>query len=136
MAAIPTFRTLRPHLNLAAMPTDAVLPFLVPSAQCLRAAPVSRFSTTPSRCKGKREKNKLRGVSPVRGTGLQKRQVLSVTAATGYDKMKLAKPTKPVTEVQGDPNHGLWDFFKDKKLLQTPVDEAAHGMEPMAATAR
>jgi large subunit ribosomal protein L47 len=29
--------------------------------------------------------------------------------------------------VTGTPDHGLWDFFKDQKLLQTPVDEQRHG---------
>lgn len=29
--------------------------------------------------------------------------------------------------VTGTPDHGLWDFFKNGKLLQTPVDEQRHG---------
>jgi large subunit ribosomal protein L47 len=45
-----------------------------------------------------------------------------------YTKQQLPKPAKkPSTQVVGDPNHGLWDFFRDKQLLRTPVEESQHG---------
>ncbi|KAH4928988.1 54S ribosomal protein MRPL4 [Parastagonospora nodorum] len=104
--------------------TESVLAFLVPSAQCMRSAPAARFSTSPIRCK--KDNNSNRGVSAVRGTGLRKRQTLSVLSKKGSGDQP-PKPV-PITEkVTGTPDHGLWDFFKDKKLMQTPVDESRHG---------
>jgi large subunit ribosomal protein L47 len=65
-------------------------------------------------------------VSAVRGTGLRPRQTLSVRQKD-FEKQELPRPV-PITEkVTGTPDHGLWDFFKDQKLIQTPVDENKHG---------
>jgi large subunit ribosomal protein L47 len=128
MTAIPTLRTLRP--NLTAPATDGVLSFLAPSIQCRHAAPIARFSTSPSPWKA--DNNKSRGVSAVRRTGPRKRQTLSVKDTANYESQRLPTPTKRVTKVEGDPDHGLWDFFRNKELLRTPAQEAAHGMPLLA----
>jgi len=44
-----------------------------------------------------------------------------------FKKQKLPKPVEVTEKVTGTQDHGLWDFFKDQKLLQTPVDENKHG---------
>jgi large subunit ribosomal protein L47 len=116
MAAIHPSRLLRP--SLALVQQDTVLAFLVPSVQ------FARFSTSPARWK--RDNNKNRGNSAVRATGLRPRQTLSVKEKD-FSKQKLPKPVKIEQEVTGTPDHGLWDFFQDQKLLQTPVQEQRHG---------
>ncbi|KAI4700844.1 54S ribosomal protein L4 mitochondrial [Alternaria sp. BMP 2799] len=116
MATIHSSRLLRP--NLALVQQDTVLSFLVPSVQC------ARFSTSPARWK--RDNNRDRGNSAVRATGLRPRQTLSVKEKD-FAKQRLPKPVKIEQEVTGTPDHGLWDFFKDQQLLQTPVEEQKHG---------
>ncbi|KAF2676432.1 MRP-L47-domain-containing protein [Lentithecium fluviatile CBS 122367] len=123
MAAIPTSRVVRP--TLTATPTEAVRSFLTPSFQCTRTASVARFSTSPAVWKA--DNNKSRGLSAIRRTGLRPRQNLSVMETYNYDKQQLPEPTKRATKIEGDPDHGLWDFFRDKNLLRTPVEEAQHG---------
>jgi large subunit ribosomal protein L47 len=44
-----------------------------------------------------------------------------------FKQQALPKPVPIEEEVKGTPDHGLWDFFKDEKLLQKPVEEHAHG---------
>jgi hypothetical protein len=114
---------------------ESVLAFLVPSAQCMRNAPAARFSTSPIRCK--KDNNTNRGISAVRGTGLRPRQTLSVLPKKGAQS-PIPKPERVEEKVTGTPNHGLWDFFKDQQLLQTPVQEHSHGTqhEQTAALAR
>jgi large subunit ribosomal protein L47 len=46
-----------------------------------------------------------------------------------FENQQLPKPVPIEENVTGTPDHGLWDFFKDQKLLQTPVDESKHGTE-------
>lgn len=114
--------------------TESVLAFLLPSAPCIRSAPAARFSTSPIRCR--KDNNSNRGVSAVRGTGLRRRQTLSVLPKKD-SRERIPKPV-PITEkVTGTADHGLWDFFKEKQLLQTPVDESRHGIcyKPVAALA-
>jgi large subunit ribosomal protein L47 len=44
--------------------------------------------------------------------------------------LPLPKPVmnpKKHSKIQVDEDHGLWGFFKDKKLLMRPEDEHAHG---------
>ncbi|KAL5119447.1 54S ribosomal protein L4 mitochondrial [Pleosporales sp. CAS-2024a] len=73
-----------------------------------------------------KDNNSSRGVSAVRGTGLRRRQTLSVIGKK-LSPRDIPKPV-PITEhVSGTPDHGLWDFFKDQQLLQTPIDESQHG---------
>ncbi|RMZ73520.1 50s ribosomal l4 [Pyrenophora seminiperda CCB06] len=74
----------------------------------------------------KRDNNKNRGTSAVRATGLRPRQTLSVRNKD-FAKQELPKPVKYKEKVTGTPDHGLWDFFKNKQLLQTPMDEQSHG---------
>lgn len=66
-----------------------------------------------------------RGVSALRRTGPRKSQTLSV---------KVADLPKPVTdpsrrsEVQVDPNHGLWDFFYPQRTAIASIEYVnAHG---------
>lgn len=69
-----------------------------------------------------RDQNKLRGVSAMRQTG--PRENLSVSF------LPLPKPVSPeeYPAVATDPAHGLWAFFNDeKKALNTPKEDAAHG---------
>ncbi|KAF2637558.1 50S ribosomal protein-like protein L4 [Massarina eburnea CBS 473.64] len=121
MSAIPTFRVLR-RIRLST-PADAVRSLLPPPPNCARTASVARFSTSPPSW-GRGDNNKNRGNSVVRGTGLRKRQVLSIRF---NEDQKIPTPTQRESVVQGDPNHGLWEFFKNKQLLATPVQESQHG---------
>ncbi|KAF2846497.1 hypothetical protein T440DRAFT_471765 [Plenodomus tracheiphilus IPT5] len=122
MASIQSSCMLRPSL---ASPTSAsVLAFLVPAAQCARSAPRACFSTSPARWK--KDNNSNRGLSAVRSTGLRPRQTLSVKQKD-FANQQLPKPVKIEEKVTGTPDHGLWGFFKDQRLLQTPVEEQRHG---------
>jgi large subunit ribosomal protein L47 len=62
----------------------------------------------------------------VRRTGLRPRQTLSVKQKD-FENQTLPKPVPIEEKITGTPDHGLWDFFKDQKLLQTPVEEQSHG---------
>lgn len=120
MSAIPTFRIWRPIPTSTSV--DAVRSILTPASPCTRA-PVARFSTsTPA---WKADNNKNRGVSAVRHTGLRPRQTLSVIK--GQKKTPMPVPVKRTTQIQGDPNHGLYDFFQGKQLMLTPLEESQHG---------
>jgi large subunit ribosomal protein L47 len=44
-----------------------------------------------------------------------------------FQRQKLPTPVPIAEKPTGTPDHGLWDFFKDQKLLQTPVEEQRHG---------
>jgi large subunit ribosomal protein L47 len=44
-----------------------------------------------------------------------------------FENQQLPKPVPIEEKVTGTPDHGLWEFFKDDKLLQTPVEESRHG---------
>ena len=84
----------------------------------------SAFSTSQAR-HYPRDRNPNRGISAVRRTGL--RQPLSVS------KEPLPEPVldrSKRTPVDVDPNHGLWGFFgAEKKALQTPEEDFAHGVK-------
>jgi large subunit ribosomal protein L47 len=67
----------------------------------------------------------------VRATGLRPRQTLSVREKN-FEKQRLPTPVKIEEKATGTADHGLWDFFTDKKLLQTPVEEQRHGMQRLA----
>ncbi|KAH9869080.1 54S ribosomal protein L4 mitochondrial [Plenodomus biglobosus] len=115
-------RILRPRLAVSTV--DSLLAFLAPPAQCARSAPRACFSTSPARCK--KDNNRNRGLSAVRNTGLRPRQTLSVMQKD-FANQRLPKPVKIDEKLRGTPDHGLWDFFKDQRLLQTPVEESRHG---------
>ena len=36
-------------------------------------------------------------------------------------------PVRQLPAITVDAGHGLWDFFYDKKMLQTPTEDADHG---------
>ena len=67
-------------------------------------------------------------MSAVRNTGLRPRQTLSVKQKD-FENQILPKPVEVKEKVTGTPDHGLWDFFKDQKLLHTPFEEQRHGTE-------
>lgn len=118
MASTSTTRMLRP--SLASSPSGAVLSFLVPSIRC------ARFSTSPALLK--KDNNSNRGLSAVRSTGPRKRQTLSVRQKD-FENQQLPTPVKIEEKPTGTQDHGLWDFFKDQKLLTTPTELSQHGRE-------
>ncbi|KAH8698169.1 50S ribosomal protein-like protein L4 [Phaeosphaeriaceae sp. PMI808] len=122
MPALPSRRILRP--SLSPIRYDTLLPFLVPSLNCTRITPAAHFSTTLSRCK--KDNNSNRGLSPIRATGLRRRQTLSVRQKD-FANQTLPTPVPIEEKPTGSPDHGLWDFFKNKELLQSPYDEQQHG---------
>jgi large subunit ribosomal protein L47 len=126
MSAIPTFRIAR-HTP-SSTPSDALRFFLTPASHCTRNAPAARFSTSSPLWKRRGDNNKDRGNSAVRGTGLRKRQVLSVDPWGVGSKLEIPKPTGYKVKVRGDGDHGLWGFFKNRQLLATPPEESRHGM--------
>ncbi|KAL0944259.1 mitochondrial 54S ribosomal protein uL29m [Colletotrichum truncatum] len=80
----------------------------------------SSFSSSAARSVRKtRDNNRLRGVTTMRRSG--PREPLSVSWE------ELPKPANYKRTVGVDPNHGLWDFFYDKKLVNTPSEDQAHG---------
>jgi len=99
--------------------------FLAPSLglQPARKVPHSLFSTSASLRARTRDRNKNRGVSALRRTGLRNPVSMS--------KEPLPQPVlDPArrSKVKVDDNHGLWGFFNpEKTALATPVMEAAHG---------
>lgn len=122
--AMPTARIARSgHLQRPRC-ADAVLPFLAPSIRLPKKVPgvsAAQFSTSPAL--QKRDNNRNRGLSIFRATGTRKRQTLSVKKHLD----DLPAPEKPNAPVHGDPNHGLYGFFRDKKLLRTPVEDNQKG---------
>ena len=102
--------------------------FLIPCLARGRPTPqlqLCTFSTSSARSYP-RDRNRDRGVSAIRRTGL--RQPLSVSKyplpKPVLDPAKRSKPT-------GDADHGLWGFFNDEKTaLATPKDDFAHGLWP------
>jgi large subunit ribosomal protein L47 len=84
----------------------------------------SSFSTS-SPVFARRDGNPNRGVSALRRTGLRRRQTLSVKPE------HLPRPvtdSKERTEVDVDPEHGLWDFFnRDRYPFATPEYDNSHG---------
>lgn len=96
------------------------------------AAPAAQFTTTaqqstrtrnhrnPARENKMRDNNRFRGMSPMRRTGL--RNPVSVS------DVPLPRPQKHLPQVQVDPNHGLYAFFKGpSKLMNSPAEDKAHG---------
>lgn len=84
------------------------------------------FSSSCYHCYPRRDNNKDRGISAYRGTGLRRRQVLSVR------KEEIPKPVlsyKRDSGITTDNNHPLWQFFNSKKsLLATPDENSEHGI--------
>ncbi|KAI5271773.1 MRP-L47-domain-containing protein [Aureobasidium subglaciale] len=96
----------------------------LPPAFLLPSLFTSSFSTS-SPAAARRDGNRNRGVSALRRTGLRPRQTLSV-------KVKdLPKPVTDITqrsEIDVDPDHGLWGFFnRDRLPFATPEYDNNHG---------
>lgn len=93
-------------------------PFLLPSLF------TSSFSTT-SPASARRDGNRNRGVSALRRTGLRPRQTLSVKPE---DLPKPVTDSKQRSQVDVDPDHGLWGFFnRDRYPFATPDYDSSHG---------
>lgn len=90
--------------------------------QCLNRPSISQFSTTVPKCR--RDNNPMRGLSALRATGLRGKRI-------SIRKNELPEPVwDPAkrSEIETDPNHGLWGFFnKDKALITTPDEDSSHG---------
>ncbi|WP_254558031.1 ribosomal protein L29 family protein, partial [Salmonella enterica] len=63
--------------------------------------------------------NPERGVSSMRATGPRHRLSIRVR--------DIPKPRKINPKVYVDPKHGLWDFFYNKQIANTPKDDESHG---------
>lgn len=116
---------LRPLMTSFSSTAITVPDFLIPCVARVRPGQpmqVYSFSTTSAQ-QYPRDRNKLRGMSAMRGTGL--RQPLSVS------KLPLPKPQLDAdkrSQPETDPAHGLWGFFnKDKTAVNTPEEDFAHG---------
>lgn len=90
-----------------------------------RHASPSRAPFSTSTCLFRGDNNKNRGVSALRRTGPRKRQLLSI------EREDLPEPVfdkARKSEVEVDPEHGLWQFFnKRRRIFSTPEEYAAHG---------
>lgn len=124
MAALSSSRTMRSNLTTHRLSSLSLAS--CPCLQSLHGTSKAQFSTSqPLR---KRDNNKNRGTSAVRSTGIRPRQTLSIKQKD-FENQRLPKPVEVKHEYKGTPDHGLWDFFKDQELLQTPVVEQRHGIE-------
>lgn len=119
----PPCRLLARPIQCASRPSVLPPAFLLPS---FSAPQTSAFSTTQNL--QKRDRNRNRGISPVRRAGLQKKANLF---ALRHKIPELPRPVRDPHErpqVEVDPDHGLWGFFnRDKTSLSTIEDESAHG---------
>ena len=90
-----------------------------------RQTVLSQAPFSSSACQYRADNNKNRGVSALRRTGPRKRQVFSV------ERKDLPEPVFDKTkksEIEVDPEHGLWQFFnKKRRIIATPEEDAAHG---------
>ncbi|CAK7231930.1 54S ribosomal protein L4 mitochondrial [Sporothrix bragantina] len=105
-------------------------PLCAPQSQ-----PRSSFSTSPVLEKRRkyqpRDNNRLRGVSSIRRTG--PREFLSVSnsplpqPALTVGAKEAKEAAYAATRPEIDADHGLWQFFYDQQVAQSPVKDAAHG---------
>jgi large subunit ribosomal protein L47 len=94
-----------------------LLPFLARPA-------ASPFSTSCSRSQKTGDRNKRRGVSPLRRTGPKK----PLSVSNEPLPQPVLDPAKRSAVITAN-DHGLWGFFtKDKKPMVLPEVEAAHGL--------
>jgi large subunit ribosomal protein L47 len=102
------------HIRQSTLPPAFLLPSIFTSS----------FSTTSS-VSARRDGNPNRGVSALRRTGLRRRQTLSVKPE---DLPKPVIDSKQRSQVDVDPNHGLWGFFnRDQYPFATPDYDNSHG---------
>ncbi|CAK7266358.1 54S ribosomal protein L4 mitochondrial [Sporothrix epigloea] len=109
----------------------------VSSPQPVRTQTQQRSSFSTSSALEKRHKyhprdnNRLRGVSSIRRTG--PREFLSVSntplprPALTAEAKKAKEAAYAAARPEIDADHGLWQFFYDKQVAQTPAKDAAHG---------
>lgn len=110
-----------PSLQALSRPFALPPAFLLPSFYTQQSSSFSSTSTKSQR----RDRNKNRGVSVLRRTGLRPRQTLSVSVE---DLPKPVLDPAKRSEVQVDPEHGLWQFFnKERTPIATPEFDNAHG---------
>ena len=119
------------HRHLASLKPRASARFSVAAYIALnliikpRQSSLSQVPFSTSACRFRGDNNKNRGVSALRRTGPRKRQVLSV------ERKDLPEPVfdkAKKSEVEVDPEHGLWQFFnKKRRIFATPEEDAAHG---------
>lgn len=84
----------------------------------------SLSGSAPLSVRKTRDSSKLRGVSTIHRSG--PREVLSVSFEE-LPRPSTAEHAGRMTEADNDPNHGLWGFFFDKKMVPTPAEAAAYG---------
>ncbi|THY24060.1 MRP-L47-domain-containing protein [Aureobasidium pullulans] len=96
----------------------------LPPAFLLPSLFTSSFSTS-SPLSARRDGNRNRGVSALRRTGLRRRQTLSVKPE---DLPRPVIDSKERSEIDVDPNHGLWGFFNRERFpFATPEYDNSHG---------
>jgi len=101
-----TLSALLPHQQIASISTTAVL--------------LKRHKYPGAR--DNRDYSKKRGESAIRRTGTRWRLSMS------DEPLPRPVPKEALPPIETDPNHGLWEFFYDrKKIVQTPEQDAAHG---------
>nr|POE87750.1 54s ribosomal protein l4, mitochondrial [Quercus suber] len=107
--------------RISRLPPSFLLPAFIQTSAFSTSTPLS----------ARKDGNPNRGVSALRRTGLNKKQRLSIT-----DKFLARGLPKPVldpakrSQVEVDPDHGLWDFFpEDGSAFDTPAEMASHGRE-------
>ncbi|EMC93313.1 hypothetical protein BAUCODRAFT_37001 [Baudoinia panamericana UAMH 10762] len=116
---------LRSALHITPCRTAAVVPpsFLLPAFALTQTSPFS--STAPA--SARKDHNRNRGVSALHRTGIGKKQHLSVKLE---DLPKPVLDPKRRSDIEVDPDHGLYAFFPDGNegdRIMTPEEYAAHG---------
>ncbi|EKG10128.1 Ribosomal protein L47 mitochondrial [Macrophomina phaseolina MS6] len=97
---------------------------LTESSFAATSTSVTSTSLIQQRCLH-RDRNRNRGVSVLRKTGLRPRQTLSVKKEDL--PVPVLDPAKR-SKVQVDEDHGLWQFFgEERNLLSTPEQDRSHG---------
>ncbi|KAF2395713.1 MRP-L47-domain-containing protein [Trichodelitschia bisporula] len=85
----------------------------------------SQFSTSLPRCYP-RDRNRLRSMSAIKGSGLGPSYKLSVT----LEDLPIPVDSKEISKPQPDQQHGLWGFFnKERTVLSLVETDSAHGRE-------
>ena len=112
----PNCRQSRNYANHAKTPDRSILD---PNASRKHLKPDFPMNTNIKN----RDKNRRRGVSVIRSTGLK--QKLSVSK---YDLPVPVIDPERRKEFPTNPEHGLWDFFWEKRRALTPPEDVAiHG---------
>ena len=102
--------------------------FLAPALATALCQQQSSFHTSSAMRTRKKANSPNRGISPMRRTGIR---TPLYKLAVGPYVLENGLP-KPVdkdkrSKIEVDEEHGLWQFFNDKKLLTDPAEELKHG---------